>query len=116
MNRQAPLRQAGIGSRGLILWAWDAIWRRLVSPRVSETSVRQVLQRQAGIAAVESVRVVTGPVGQRHIRAQIRIDNGCDAREVTRSATEALFRNPSVTEVRLLSSGGEEPSVGAPER
>lgn len=116
MNPEAPLRQAGIGSRSLILWVWDAIWRRLVSPRVSETSVRRVLQRQAGIAAVESVRVVSGPVGRRHIRAQIQIANGCDAREITRTATEALFRNPSVTEVRLLSSGGEEPSVGAPER
>lgn len=116
MNPQAPLRQAGIGLRGLILWVWDAIWRCLVSPRVSETSVRRVLQRQAGIAAVESVRVVPGPVGRQHIRAQIRIANGCDAREITRTATKALFRNPSVTEVRLLSSGGEEPSVGAPER
>lgn len=92
--------------------AWDAIGRHLVGAPVDEVSVRRILLEQVGVAAVESVRVVPGSTGRRQLLVRIRIAEGCDEREVSRQATEALFRNPSVTEICLLASAGDGPAAG----
>lgn len=108
MNRQAPLRQAGIGSRGSLLWVWDGIWCRLVGPRVSETSVRQTVLQQAGVATIDSVSIIPGPTGRRQTVVRIRIAEGYDAREVICQATEALIRDPSGSEFLVLASAGND--------
>lgn len=97
---------------GLLRSAWDAIRRHLVGAWVSETSVRRILLEQAGVAAVEAVRVVPGPTGWRQLLVRIRTAEGCDAREVSRHATEALFRNLPVTEIRLLVAADDGPAAG----
>ncbi len=87
---------------GLLRSAWDAIRLHLAGARVSETSVRRILLEQAGVAAVVEVRVVRGPTGRWQLLVRIRIAEGCDARDVSRHATEALFRNLPATEIHLV--------------
>lgn len=98
---------------GLLRSAWDVIRLHLVGARVSETSVRRILLERAGVAAVESVRLVAGATCRRQLLVHIRIAEGCDAREVTDHAAEVLLRNPSVSEICLLGSAGDEPAFKA---
>ncbi len=97
---------------GLLRSAWDAIRPHLVGAWVSETSVRRILLEQARVAAVEAVRVVPGSAGWRQLLVRIRIAESCDAREVSRHATEALFRNLPVTEIRVLVAANDRLAAG----
>ena len=98
---------SGEGSRASIRSVWDAIRRRLAGDRLDEGLVHRTLLGEAGVAAVESVRVVADPAGRRELLVRIRIAEGCDAREVMRRATETLLRQPSIAAIHLLAHGGD---------
>ena len=89
----------------------DVMRLRFIGVRAGEVLVRRVLLEQAGVSAVDSVRFVPGTTGRRQLLVRLRLAQGCDAREVTARATAALFRTPAVSEVRLLTSGGDGPAV-----
>ena len=81
--------------------------------RAGESFVRRRLLEQAGVAAVDSVRTVPGTSRGRHLLVRIRIAEGCDARAISRDAVEALLRDSSVHEIRVLASGGDSTGNGA---
>lgn len=79
---------------------------------MSETSVRRILLQQPRVAEVKEVRVVRGPTGRRQLLVRIRIAEGCDARDVSRHATEALFRNLPATEIHLVVAADDGSAAG----
>lgn len=102
MNSVATAAGAAVATG--LLFLGRGIRRILSRGDAGESAVRRLLHGQSGIAAIESLRIVRGTVGRRQILLRIRIADDRSAREVTRSVAQALLRDPSVSDVRMLTS------------
>lgn len=88
---------------GVLLQSGLSALRRRFGSRVNEALVRRTLLGQPGIGSIETVQI--GTVGGASVLSvRIQVAQGCDAREVSRRATEALCARLPVLEVRVIAA------------